>query len=539
MNIMSMEPTPASPHAQIRSGSSALITRILLAIAGLWCLYWFVHGWQYWEDDAYIHLEFARSVAAKKGFAFNGRVVAGDTAPLWVLLLAGAHTLIPDWLIAGKVLTFFAAAFGLAGIYAFSRRLASQIQPRFEAAVFPAAIVVLIVVNPYTCYWIFSGMESLAASGLACFAVLAATHQPPSAKTFLTACFLAGIGPLVRPEMFFLSAILGLLLIARIQNFDSGSRLHLFAGGLFLIAFPLALWSMYSLHAFGHIFPNTNAAKRASPGDSVVRHLVNIYSLGFPLILGGVVVGIFFFVLRPNAVRRSAQAALKNAFAPFALKSDFGLSAAGWVFILWLAVTSVFYVANHTYVQTRYILVTAPGITAVIVALAFMASRRIGRTVYAAGFIAALVVSIVIARPLVRNKGINCQISRDLAFFIRDQIPKDAPVADYSIGEIAFFSQHPIIDTGGITRPGAIPYLNGPGDKALGWARSEGAQYTIGVKPEPGATIAYRSPFKFVGWAYPPSRYSRDELIELWKLPSAAFPNQQSESLASPTPGQR
>jgi len=301
-----MEQTPAIPQAQIRSSSSALITRILLLIAVLWCLYWFVHAFQYWEDDAFIHLEFARSVAAGKGFAFNGRVVAGDTAPLWVLLLAGAHMLIPDWLIAGKALTVLAAAFGLAGIYAFARRLASQIQPGFEAAVFPAAIVLLIVVNPYTCYWMFSGMESLAVSGLACFAVLAATHQPPSAKTFLTACFLAGIGPLFRPEMFFLSAILGLLLIARLQSFDSGSRLGLFAGGLFLITSPHALCSMYSLHAFGHILPNTNAAKRASPGDSVVRHLLNIYSIGFPLVLGAVIVGVIFLIVRPSTARRSA-----------------------------------------------------------------------------------------------------------------------------------------------------------------------------------------------------------------------------------------
>ena len=539
MNNMSMEQTPAIPHAQIRSTSSALITRILLAIAALWCLYWFVHAWQYWEDDAYIHLEFARSVAAGKGFAFNGRVVAGDTAPLWVLLLAGAHTLVSDWLIAGKLLTVLAALFGLAGIYSFARRLASQIQPAFEAALFPAAIILLIVVNPYTCYWIFSGMESLAASGLACFAVLAATHHRPSTRNFLAACFLAGIGPLLRPEMFFLSAILGLLLIARLQSFDSGSRLGLFASGLFLTTFPLALWSMYSLHAFGHVLPNTNAAKRASPGDSVVHHLINIYSIGFPLILGGVIVGIVYFILRPNTVRRSAQTALKDALAPVARKSLYGLSDAGWVFILWLVVTTIFYVFNHTYVQTRYILVTAPGVTAIVVALALMASRRIGRIVYATGLAAALFVSLAIARPLVRNKGINCQISRDLAYFIRDHIPPDAPVADYSIGEIAFFSQHPIIDTGGITRPGAIPYLNGPPDKSLAWIRSEGAQYTIGVKPEPGATIAYRSPFKFIGWAYPTSRYSKDELIELWKLPPAPASSQLSESAASPASARR
>ena len=72
--------------ASVRPAARVAIA-VLLAIVALWCIYWFVHAWNYWEDDAYIHLEFARSVAAGQGFAFNGHVVAGDTAPLWVLLL--------------------------------------------------------------------------------------------------------------------------------------------------------------------------------------------------------------------------------------------------------------------------------------------------------------------------------------------------------------------------------------------------------------------------------------------------------------------
>src|SRR6266702_4893621 len=111
-------PLESQPTEQNRSATSSVASAVLLAIAVLWCIYWFVHAWHYWEDDAFIHLEFARSVAAGRGFAFNGRVVAGDTAPLWVLLLAGAHTRIAEWLSAGKVLTGGAAAFGLAGIYA-------------------------------------------------------------------------------------------------------------------------------------------------------------------------------------------------------------------------------------------------------------------------------------------------------------------------------------------------------------------------------------------------------------------------------------
>ena len=73
------QPMPSQDNS---TAQARIASALLLALTLLWCLYWFVHSWHYWEDDAFIHLEFARSLAAGRGFAFNGRVVAGDTAPL-------------------------------------------------------------------------------------------------------------------------------------------------------------------------------------------------------------------------------------------------------------------------------------------------------------------------------------------------------------------------------------------------------------------------------------------------------------------------
>jgi hypothetical protein len=286
-----------SPHATQPRTSAGLVPGLLLAFSAIWCVYWFVHAWNYWEDDAYIHLEFARSLASGQGFAFNGHAVAGDTAPLWVLLLAGVHAFIPDWLVAGKVLTAFAAFFGFAGIYRFAQALAAQLLPSSALLpILPAAILVLTAVNPYTCYWIFSGMEPIAAAGLACFATLAATRERPTTASFLTACSLAGLAPLLRPEMAFLTALLFLPIYAQARRMPaSGGRPVL---GLILLIAPLALWSLYSLHAFGHLMPNTNAAKRAGPHDSVVLRLLSAYSLGFPVIVCGLLGGIACLCLR-------------------------------------------------------------------------------------------------------------------------------------------------------------------------------------------------------------------------------------------------
>ena len=68
---------PASPRSPNQSSTTAII---LLAVTGAWTVLWFLHTLGYWEDDAYIHLEFARSLARGRGFSFNGHVVYGDTS---------------------------------------------------------------------------------------------------------------------------------------------------------------------------------------------------------------------------------------------------------------------------------------------------------------------------------------------------------------------------------------------------------------------------------------------------------------------------
>ena len=49
-------------------------------------------------DDAWIHLVYARSLAAFEGFAYNpGALETGFASPLWVVLLAPLHWLAPLW----------------------------------------------------------------------------------------------------------------------------------------------------------------------------------------------------------------------------------------------------------------------------------------------------------------------------------------------------------------------------------------------------------------------------------------------------------
>lgn len=491
---------------------------VLLAFTAAWVALWFIHTLGYWEDDAYIHLEFARSLSRGEGFSFNGHIVYGDTSPLWVWLLAGLHAVIPNWMAAGKTLSALAAAFALAGVFAFARRLTRELGGG-ESRLFAAAMLLVLVVNPYFGYWAFSGMEALAAAGLVCWGLVAVAMEPlavPVApRRFLLGCLSAGLAPLLRPEMGFFTVLLGLVLFVRWVNVPLAPRakLTLFFSGLLLVGGPAVAWAIYAARTFGSILPNTNAAKRAAPNDSVLRHLVQIYAFGFPLVLLGLFALAFWLILVWRGVWRG-----KTPLSPQTVRD--ALPVGGWLLFLWTAINCLFYIADHTYVQTRYIFVTAPVLTVAILALA----RKLRPRLFLAGTGGAVVfgicVSFLATWPLIRNK---VQVDRDyaaLAAFLRTLPPHDA-VAHYSIGEAAFLSEHPLIDLGGITRPGVIPFLwDTTDDRRLWWEHEQGARYSIvDHPPERGSTLIWQRSIPTTGWFLNPNRYRLRDHLQVWKLP--------------------
>jgi len=72
---------------------------------------------------------------------------------------------------------------------------------------------------------------------------------------------------------------------------------------------------------------------------------------------------------------------------------------------------------------------------------------------YPAALTLAVGVSALTVWPFIRNKSLGDQYVQELSTYIRTQLPIDAPVAVYGIGEIAFASQHPI------AIPEALPVL--------------------------------------------------------------------------------
>jgi len=484
---------------------------LLLALSAAVCVVWFVHARGFWEDDAFIHLEFARSLANGQGFSFNGQVVYGDTSPLWVLLLVAFHAIIPGWLAAGKALTVAAAIFTLTAVFFFSRALALNKLALSAASLFAATMVLITVVNPYFGYWAFSGMEALAAVGVVCWGLLAVIPNQLSTPRFLLGCLAAGVAPILRPEMSFFTILLGLLLLERLirMNLTLSRRIARAIAGLATIALPTLLWASYALHTFGMLVPNTNAAKRAAPGDAIVPRLLQVYGLGFPVIL--VALALLAAWLLWYALRGRSQKAPNPATT---------LPAAGWLIFLWTAVNSAFYILDHTYVQTRYIYVTAPVLTIALLAIAAQRSTAIYRALLAVALICAVGLIWLSGWRLISSKADVVRVTNDLAAVLRTLSP-DAGVADYSIGAITFLSQHPIVDTGGITRPGILPLLADKDEtRRVAWIYTQGGRYeVIDHPPVPGSTLVWSEDLSFGSWSLHRHPSGPRDVLMLWKLP--------------------
>jgi hypothetical protein len=486
-----------------------LLLWLLLALSAAICVAWFLAARGYWEDDAYIHLEFARSLAQGQGFRFNGYIVYGDTSPLWVALLVAFHAVIPDWLAAGKTLAACATVFALSGVFVYARSLVRSAFTPQAADTFAAAMLLVFVTLPYFGYWAFSGMEALAAAGLAAWAaaVLADSQdQPITPARFALAALAAGLAPLLRPEMAFLSLLLAVLLLRRWATMPDRS-LPALAGAALLACAPVVVWGIYAVRTFGSLLPNTNGAKRAAPTDSVLSRLLHLYGFGFPVVLLALLLLAAWLLWA--ALRR------REIAIPFA-----ALPAGIWLLLIWSALNAVFYIANHTFVQTRYLFVTAPLLTiALLAAFAVRWPRAYGGLLTFALMYGA-VISLQATRPLVRNKVRLDAVWVELAAELHT-LPPDSAVATYSIGEIGFLSEHPLVDTGGITRPGAVAYLWDPNDdRRTAWIYGQGAQYEIiDHQPLPGATLLWSRPVPLTGWYFQPAMYDRTETLQLWKLP--------------------
>jgi hypothetical protein len=457
---------------------------------------WFVFSYGYIEDDAFIHLVFARSLAEGRGFAFNGLVTNGDTAPIWPMLLAGIHALGVSWIGAAKLACALGFMAAVSGIWVLARDLAAG---RSEQRWLPVASVLVTVVNPFFVHWSFSGMEAVTALAVSLWTIRLVFIGNPAIARCIVAAVLLALGPLLRPELLLLAAVAGpALLFRRWQSYGQlplSRRLVEAVALSILMALPVLLWAGYALGTFGAIVPNTNLAKRAGADAGLALRLASVYALGFPVTLLLLPV-----VTLPRLGRGQFPAAIT-------------------VLLLWPLACVAFYLANHTDVQTRYCLLSMPSMSIAVLWLLGAANRpRIFAGAVVAMVSGAAVVIAAIVVPHVANKERYGQALSQVAACLREQIPPQSKVAIFAIGQVAFESRHPLVDVGGITDRSVIPYL-GDFDATLHWAKRQGARYYVtGGPPEPGAVPVFTMSVPFLGWTFRHSSYSSQQLLGIYRL---------------------
>jgi hypothetical protein len=306
------------------------IAPLLPALAVLAVL---VTGWSFFApDDLFIHLRFARNLAAHGEWSFNpGVPVAGATSPPWVLALAVLHLAGLHDVVAAKLIATACAAALVVVVAVVVRREAGG-----SAA---AAAALVVAAGHWLTLWTAGGMETplvplLLVAGWTC---LSGRRPRP-----LAAGLLWGIATWTRPDAAPAAAVLvafGLLERGRT------ARGRLLTG----FAVAAASWPLISRVTLGSWLPVTAAAKGASgidPGSlfaAVVRTSMVAASESLPLVALAVAA-----VVSDRHVRQRWRAWLPLAAAASTFPAGFavnhalgGVEATGRYLTPWFVLASV------------------------------------------------------------------------------------------------------------------------------------------------------------------------------------------------------
>ncbi len=273
----------------VERGPLTRIEWIALAIALLLAmgLMWPVRG--YLTDDTFIHLQFAKNLAAGRGFVFNpGEHVYGSTSPLWVAMLADAMMLRVDGIVAAHV---FGMVSTLVSVVLFLHLMRHSLR----IAELRALATITWASHAWMIRWSLSGMETPLAVALVLAGFVAFTDgQSWGSRPVRTGAFWA-LAALTRPEAVFLLLLWGVFLVIDTDSREGVRRL--IAGVLppFLI---YGGWLGFSRVYFGTFWPNTLAAKTAASGLPALlesfRRQVGIVGATDAVLAGALVAALFF-----------------------------------------------------------------------------------------------------------------------------------------------------------------------------------------------------------------------------------------------------
>ncbi|MFC7450457.1 flagellar motor control protein ZomB [Rhodococcus daqingensis] len=278
--------------------------------------------WGGWErrwiaDDGLIVLRTIRNLMAGNGPVFNaGERVEANTSTVWTYLVYAFSWLTQarlEYVVLGLALALSGAAIvlGMLGAGAFWRGLGSGSAPA-ATLMLPAGALAYIAVPPARDY-ATSGLEScLVIFWIALLWLLLVrwSQRPPTTASVLILAFVAGLGPLVRPELVILAGLALLLIFLAPGTWRLRALIVAVAG-----AVPVG-YQIWRMGYYGLPYPNTAVAKDAGgakwgQGFTYLWNLVGPYWLWLPLLVLAVAV----LVTRPWSRGTVVASAGGNALA--------------------------------------------------------------------------------------------------------------------------------------------------------------------------------------------------------------------------------
>ncbi len=453
-------------------------------------------------DDGWIHLQFARQLAAGHGLTYNdpgdpatagaaaaaGSWISGSTAPLWTALLALGFLLPGGPLVWAKVLGvgFFLATVHATGLLAAELGLGRG--PRRLAAVLTAA-------SHWLVWSALSGMEIALFSCLSLWGIVLHLRERAAPSRLPASLAVLAASALARPEgtLLLVFAIADRLVRCDRPSPDTGPQDLVVSKaegrwrpGLLAAAVILVPTWIFYLVAGGSILPTTFAVKAGPPPD---------------LIPSGRYLGIVLDVLfRSQPVMLlAAGAGVLRLIARLGGRRDRGLLPAAWPIGLALAYSFLASPAGPVAVGNfgRYYFPVLPVIVVLGVLGLEPAGRRLGPAVRIAGAylpLRALAIAAILAPqlwglahgpPRYLQTLANVEDSDVAAArWLAPRLPAEALLAVQDIGALKYHLSNRILDLTGIVNPRILPHLHGSGPEDPVYWEERLLRYLAEEKPD-------------------------------------------------------
>jgi hypothetical protein len=392
-------------------------------------------------DDSWIHLHFARNLAEGNGFAYNpGAPVAGSTAPLWTLLLAGVARVAGASLLMAKVVGITVA---LVAALLLRRTALAWGTSRPTALV---AAIALCWSGPFV-WGALAGMEVTLAALLVTVALFALARE----RLVLTV--LAGaLAALARPEALVLLPLLAL------ASRPTPRRLLVFAAIVIVVLVPFAAFCWATT---GTPLPATASAKVEG---GLLGRLIGIREAARVT-----------WLERPRAfsIEWITWLARTHPLLPLALpvvvlawRTSRALGIVGLVLLAHpLAMAILAPYRGPGFQEGRYSIQLLPVAVLTLAAAWTAVARRVewhraalARSVGALYLALALLTLVPASERYAWGvQNINA-MQVHLGHWVDANLPQTATLAVNDIGAIAYFSRRPVIDLMGLITPEIRPY---------------------------------------------------------------------------------